>query len=242
MIVRRASFGNQLNPDELKTLGLELEFTPKTQFVCGSTYEIPCQVKTSMKDILSVGAFSYINGKGRFTNVRIGRYCSIAESVKIGYPEHPTNWLSTSPVQYMRPSWAAVVGDWKRVAHTTTKETVIEHDVWIGVGAFIRTGVTVGTGSIIGAHAVVTKDVPPYSIIAGNPGRLIRTRVPSELISELLETRWWEYSPAQLDGCPFDDPAGAVSFVKRMRAANKPTYRPQRLEITAAGAALSKPA
>lgn len=239
MSVRRVEFGGRYSREDLKALGLELEFSPNSQFLCGNSYEIPCQIKTSMRDILSVGAFSYINGKGRFTNVRIGRYCSIAEGVEIGYPEHPTNWLSTSPVQYIRPSWAAVVGDWKRVAHTTTKETVIQHDVWIGVGAFLRTGITVGTGSIIGAHAVVTRDVSPYSIIAGNPGRLIRTRVQPELIEGLLDTKWWEYSPSQLDGCPFDDPLRAIEFIKQLRIRNKPTYRPQCLEITAAGAVIT---
>lgn len=241
MSTRRVEFGSKFSSDELKRLGLELEFSPKSQFLCGNSYEVPCQVKTSMRDILSVGAFSYINGKGRFTNVRIGRYCSIAEGVEIGYPEHPTDWLSTSPVQYIRPGWSAVVGDWKRVSHTTTKETVIHHDVWIGVGAFLRTGITVGTGAIIGAHAVVTKDVPPYSIVVGNPGRVIRTRLSPELIDELLKTKWWEFSPAQLDGCPFDRPSDAIRYITDLRKANTPIYRPLRLEITSAGATLSPP-
>lgn len=241
MGVQRVEFGSRFTSDKLRVLGLDLEFSPKSQFLCGNTYEIPCQAKTSMRDILSIGAFSYINGRGRFTNVHIGRYCSIAEGVEIGYPEHPTNWLSTSPVQYISPRWAAVVGDWKRVSHTTTKVTIIQHDVWIGVGAFIRTGTTIGTGSIIGAHAVVTKDVPPYSIVVGNPGRVIRIRLPADLIEQLLETRWWEYSPAQLDGCPFDKPIDAVQFVRRMRLAGVPIYAPPRLEITPTGAALIDP-
>ncbi|RYZ93431.1 CatB-related O-acetyltransferase [Neorhizobium sp. DAR64861/K0K2] len=241
MSIKRVEFGARFTADELKSFGLDLEFSPKSQFQFGNSYEVPCQVKTSMRDVLSVGAFSYINGKGRFTNVRIGRYCSIAEGVEIGYPEHPTNWLSTSPVQYLRPNWATVVGDWKRMAHTTIKETVIQHDVWVGVGAFIRTGVTVGTGSIIGAHAVVTKDVPPYSIVAGNPGRLVRKRFEPELIDEMLETRWWEYSPAQLDGCPFDHPVAAIGFVRQLRMLDEPIYQPRRLLIAANGATLTEP-
>lgn len=239
MSSKRVEFGSRFTPEDLAKLGLELEFSPKSQFLYGNSYEVPCQVKTSMRDILSVGAFSYINGRGRFTNVRIGRYCSIAEGVEIGYPEHPTGWLSTSPVQYIRPSWAAVIGDWKRVAHTTTRETIIQHDVWIGVGAFLRTGITVGTGSIIGAHAVVTKDVLPYSVVAGNPARVIRTRVPPDLIDQLLATRWWEFSPVHLDGCPFDQPCEAIRFIHELRQANTPTYRPQRLEITTTGANLT---
>lgn len=238
---KRALFGDKYPADELKKIGIEIEFTPKSEFLVGSTYELPCQVKTSMRDISAVGAFTYINGKGRFTNVKIGRYCSIAENVAIGYPEHPIEWLSTSPLLYIRPGWASVVGDWKRLDHTTTKETTIENDVWIGVGAFIRTGVTIGTGAIIGAHAVVTKDVPPYSIVVGNPGKIIRTRVPGHHINELLKTRWWEFSPPQLSGCPFDNPQGSIEFIKKIRESGEKPYFPTKLVITSEGAVLTSP-
>lgn len=239
MTSKRAQFGTAVNHMELKEAGLDIEFSPKSEFVCGNTYESPCQVKTAMRDLLEVGAFSYINGRGRFTNVRIGRYCSIAESVAAGYPEHPIDWLSTTPMQYMRPEWSSVVGDWKRVQHKTTKETVIGHDVWVGAGVFIRTGIKIGTGAIIGAHAVVTKDVPPYSVVVGNPGRVIRTRVPADLVEPLLDSRWWEFSPVQLSGCPFWDPRASLEFINRLRLDGVQPYQPRKLVITPNGAVLA---
>jgi acetyltransferase-like isoleucine patch superfamily enzyme len=236
MALQRIAFGTTVTDAHLKAAGLDLEFTPKSELTLGNTYEAPCQIKTSLRDILAFGAFSYINGRGRFTHVRIGRYCSIAEGVAVGYPEHPIDWLSTSPVQYMRPGWAGAVGDWKRTKHVTTKETEFGNDVWIGAGVFIRTGVTIGTGAVIGAHAVVTKDVPPYSVVVGNPGRIIKTRVPGDLIEPLLTSRWWEFSPVQLSGCPFNDPKASLKFIQKLRLDGTSPFKPKKLVITLNGA------
>jgi Fe-S-cluster formation regulator IscX/YfhJ len=74
----------------------------------------------------------------------------------------------------------------------------IEHDVWIGENVTIAPGVTIGTGSVIAARTLVTKSVPPYSIVGGNPGRIIRDRFNSQIVSRLLESQWWTLSPAIL--------------------------------------------
>lgn len=200
------------------SLGFSAQLPAELTLVVGAILELPCELKTSLGGLVRFGRFSYINGRGRFTNVSIGRYCSIAEAVAVGYPEHPTNWLSSSALQYSRPRWATEGGSWAVREHATVRHTTIEDDVWLGAGAFIRAGITVGTGSIIGAHTVVTRDVPPYSVVVGNPGRIIRTRFPEKTIERLLAARWWNYSIQQLDGCPFGDIDAALGFVEDLRA------------------------
>lgn len=232
-------FGNSLSAAQLLELGFEIDFSPTSQVRVGNVYEGPCSIKTTIKEITSFGAFSYVNGRGRFSHVKIGRYCSIAESISVGYPEHPIDWMSTSSLQYMRPNWAKPAGDWKRVQHSTVRETVIGNDVWIGAGAFIRTGINIGTGAIIGAHAVVTKDVEPYSIVVGNPGRVIRKRLPERIAHELLESRWWDFSPTQLTGCPFNDPEKAIDHIAKMRSDRVLPFQPKKLIISPQGAQLT---
>jgi chloramphenicol O-acetyltransferase type B len=77
-------------------------------------------------------------------------------------------------------------------------DTEIGHDVWIGAEAMILPGIKVGHGSVIGARSVVTKDVQPYSIIAGNPAKIIRMRFKDDQIKKLLELKWWDWSEKQL--------------------------------------------
>jgi len=73
------------------------------------------------------------------------------------------------------------------------KDTVVEHDVWIGHDAVIMPGVRIGAGAIVAASSVVTRDVPPYAVVGGNPASIIRMRYPVEIISEILELAWWDW-------------------------------------------------
>lgn len=126
----------------------------------------------------------------------IGAFCSIASNVRIGGVAHPMHFVSTSPVFLSHKD--SVRAKYARHDYLPVVITKIGHDVWIGEGAFIKAGVCIGTGAVVGMGAVVTKDVPPYAIVAGNPARMIRKRFSDEMIKSLLATAWWDKSDAEL--------------------------------------------
>lgn len=126
----------------------------------------------------------------------IGSFTSIANGVVIGGGEHPINWISTSPVFYAgRDSINTKFSEFDR---PTPKRTIIGNDVWIGTRCIIKQGVKIGHGAIIGAGAVVTKDVEPYSIVAGVPAKHLRYRFSDDVISDLLDSKWWDLNDAKL--------------------------------------------
>ncbi|MBU2526459.1 MAG: CatB-related O-acetyltransferase [Bacteroidetes bacterium] len=144
----------------------------------------------------SFGKHSFCGYNCEIINCEIGSFCSIANNVKIGGGMHPINWVSTSPVFYEgRDSVKAKFAVHKR---DSPKKTIIGHDVWIGQGVFIKQGLIIGTGAVIGMGSTVTKDVEPYSIVAGCPARLIRKRFDDALICKLLKSEWWNYEDEKL--------------------------------------------
>lgn len=144
---------------------------------------------------VDVGLYSY----GCFDQWRmpgplvIGRYCSFANTVRSAPINHPFEALTTHPILY--EARFGVVG--QDIQYSDPQ--VIEDDVWVGHNAIILPSCRrVGRGSIIGAGAIVTRDVPRYAIVAGNPARVLRQRFSDELAAEIEATRWWELSPAEL--------------------------------------------
>lgn len=136
-----------------------------------------------------LGRYSYVGYDSEVVNCEIGAFCSIANGFIVGAAKHPIDWVSTSPVFYN-------VGSGTRhhlgsLSIERTSKTVIENDVWIGSRAIIMQGLRIGTGAIIGAGAVVTKDVPPYAIVAGCPAKVIKYRFNEDIIGNLLNSKWW---------------------------------------------------
>lgn len=130
------------------------------------------------------------------TNVEIGSFCSIANGVIIGGGMHPIDWVSMSPVFYEgRDSVKAKFSEHKR---DNVLKTMIGHDVWIGQNCLIKQGVTIGNGSVIGMGSIVTKDVEPYTIVAGNPAKFIRKRFNDEIIENLEKSEWWNFNDDKL--------------------------------------------
>lgn len=143
---------------------------------------------------IDAGAFSYgrpliIGHDGSpETAVSIGKFCSIADGVRILLRvNHPLDAPSTFPVD-------VILARADPRSYARSRGPVrIGHDVWIGQDAVIMGGVTLGNGAVVGAKAVVTRDVPPYGIVAGNPARLVRSRFPDAIIAQLEAAQWWDW-------------------------------------------------
>lgn len=129
----------------------------------------------------------------------IGKFCSIACGAKFIFTSanHTLKSLSTYPFPIFFEEWgldsANITEAWDKKG-----DIVIGNDVWIGYEAVILSGVTVGDGAIIGTRAVVTKDVPPYTIVGGIPARCIRRRFDEETVTKLRELKWWEWSDEKI--------------------------------------------
>ena len=193
----------------------------------------------------AVGAFTYFVN-GFINNCKFGRYCSVAEAVSLGRGDHPTEWLSSSPFQYEAGFIRAmlqgpVFGD--RSSAMVQRQFVkdynspefdiinIGNDVWIGHGAFVKPGITIGDGAVIAAGSVVTKNIAPYTIVGGVPARPIRARFPDATVEKLLALRWWQYAMWDLKDLPWDDIDHAIEIVQSRVATGALTpYGPE--EIT----------
>ena len=121
----------------------------------------------------------------------IGKFCSIASDVKfiMNGGNHRTDWLTNYPFPIFGHGWEVAMPDeWPHKG-----DTVIGNDVWIGYGATLMPGVQVGDGAIVAAQAVVTKSVPPYAVVGGNPAQVIRYRFDEATIEALLGLQWWHW-------------------------------------------------
>lgn len=124
----------------------------------------------------------------------IGKFCSIACGAKFLFnsANHTLASLSTYPFPIFYEEWGLERKDVAK-AWDNKGDIVIGNDVWIGYEAVILAGVAIGDGAVIGARAVVTKDVPPYTVVGGVPAEPIRKRFPEKTISELLTLKWWDW-------------------------------------------------
>lgn len=151
--------------------------------------------------MVRVGAFTYgddrmaIREWGEGAALTVGRYCSIAADVTILLGgNHRTDWITTYPFGHVhtdRLGGQGIVGN-----PFAKGDVAIGHDVWIGHGATILSGVTIGHGAVIAARAVVTRNVAPYHIVAGNPARTVTERFAPDIVALLLELAWWDLPAA----------------------------------------------
>jgi len=121
----------------------------------------------------------------------IGKFCSIASDVKfiMNGGNHRTDWFTNYPFPVFGYGWEKAMPD----SWPDKGNTVIGNDVWIGYGATFMPGVDVGDGAIIASQSVVTRSVPPYTVVGGNPAKEIRQRFDETTIQALLDVRWWDW-------------------------------------------------
>lgn len=186
----------------------------------------------------SIGAFTYTWSRiGRFVE-KIGRYCSIAASVTLGDSEHPTDWLTTSNVTW---DHNFILGAFSKNETPSLKPRdpgmqkrhlpiSIGNDVWIGGRSYIKRGIKIGDGAIIASNAVVTKPVPPFAIVGGNPGRIIKYRFSDKVMERISSCAWWNYSYSDIGHLDFSRPEETCDAIDEMLSKGRlQKYNPKRL-------------
>jgi virginiamycin A acetyltransferase len=155
-----------------------------------------CSLKfVEISGTVTIGNFTTINGPNvqilsKINPITIGSFCSIAKDVTIQEYNHRTDRLST---YYMEKNFF----HGRNIGELSSKGAVaIGNDVWIGAKSVILSGVTIGDGAVVAAGSVVTKDVPSYAIVGGNPARVIKYRFTPEIITKLQAIKWWNW-PAE---------------------------------------------
>ena len=147
----------------------------------------------------SFGDYSYCDRACDIANAEIGRFCNIASFVRVGATDHPLDRASLHHFMYRSANyWDDAEDDADWFERRRLRRTVIGHDTWLGHAAQVKPEVTVGHGAVVGAGAVVTRDVAPYVIVAGNPARIIRRRLPEPVAERMMALAWWEWEHTRL--------------------------------------------
>ena len=163
--------------------------------------------------------YSYIVNDGDVIYTTIGKFCSIAAQVRINPGNHPMQRATQAHFTYRSSDYFDDAGDddaffdWRR-SHPVT----IGHDVWIGHGVVILPGLTIGTGAVVAAGAVVSKDVAPYTIVAGVAAKPVKQRFSDTIADSLQELAWWDWSHEQLRvALPDFRSLGVEAFIEKYR-------------------------
>lgn len=146
-----------------------------------------------------IGDYSYCDRYADIANARIGKFANIAAFSRIGATDHPLDTAACHHFLYRSHDyWDDAEPDGAFFDHRKSRTAFIGHDTWIGAGAMIKPQVTLGHGAVVAAGAVVTKDVEPYTIVAGTPAKPLRPRQPPEIAERLIALGWWDWSHGRI--------------------------------------------
>ena len=145
------------------------------------------------------GDYSYCDRYADIANAQIGKFANIAAFSRIGATDHPLHTAACHHFLYRSDDyWDDAGRDPAFFAHRQSRVARIGHDTWIGAGAMVKPEVTLGDGAVVASGAVVTKDVPPYTIVAGTPAKPLRERQPRDIAERLIALAWWDWPHDQL--------------------------------------------
>ena len=143
-----------------------------------------------------VGKYSRVSKGCSLLFTSIGNFCSLSDHVQLGAGRHPLNYASTSQLFY---NYNSLSNQWVRpISLEQNLPITIGSDVWIGSRSLVMGGVNIGHGAVVGSRALVTKNVPPYAIVAGVPAKVIKYRFSQEIIDRLLQIQWWEFNDKKI--------------------------------------------
>jgi phosphonate metabolism protein (transferase hexapeptide repeat family) len=182
-----------------KALSIEPTIDP-TAKVQEASFGIYCEVgaRTILLDV-EMGDYSYVVNDAQMTYTTIGKFCSIAAMTRINPGNHPMHRATQAHFTYRASAYFSGEDDeadffaWRK-----SHRVHIGHDVWIGHGAIVLPGRRIGTGAVVAAGAIVTKDVPDYTIVAGNPARPVRPRFSEDIAERLVQLSWWDWDHEDL--------------------------------------------
>jgi acetyltransferase-like isoleucine patch superfamily enzyme len=170
-----------------------------------------------------VGKYFGMNESCFMARTTAGAFCAIGARTAINPFNHPVDWLSIHEFQYHPRSfdWVEEYNRFERLERTPDmfQRVTIGNDVWTGHNVNIMAGVTVGDGAVIGAGSIVTKDVPPYAIVAGVPAQVRRLRFSEKIVERLLRAKWWDLELPELSGLNFRDVERCLDRIEEIKAA-----------------------
>lgn len=190
--------------------------------------------------LCSMGSFSY-SYAALSHGLTVGRYCSIAPRLTVTGVRHPHEWLTTSPCTYDRKfamfdhalqSRGVLLRDCLPRPTQQALGPVVGNDVWIGSDVQLGQRVTIGHGAVVASRSVVTKDVPAYAIVGGNPAKVIKFRFPEHLVEQLLSLAWWDFHLADLKGIDWREVDKSIDFLRALRdRGDARPYQPEKLVL-----------
>jgi acetyltransferase-like isoleucine patch superfamily enzyme len=175
-----------------------------------------------------VGKYFGMNESCFIARATVGNYCSFGARTSINPFNHPTDWISTNEFQYHPGSfnWVPEYNEFIRLERSKNmfSQVVIGNDVWSGHNVNILPGVHIGDGAVIGAGAVVTKNVPPYAVVTGVPATVRRYRFSEKIIERFLIIKWWNMELSELSGLPFNDVEACLSMLEEIKSVKNEKY------------------
>ncbi|WP_119840657.1 LbetaH domain-containing protein [Pseudooceanicola algae] len=168
---------------------------------------------------VTLGDYSYCDRYADIANAEIGKFSNIASQVRIGATDHPLDTAACHHFLYRSADyWDDAENDQDFFVHRRGRTAHIGHDTWIGHGAMIKPDVSLGNGAVVASGAVVTRDVAPYTIVAGMPARVLRRRQSAEVAERLTALAWWDWDHGRLRAALLDfRTLSVMAFLEKYR-------------------------